>query len=60
MNAGDTFLLPDLTGPHLHIVLAVVADGGLILCHFTTRRSYSDPTCIIRPGEHPFVDEKPA
>ncbi|HEY4839585.1 MAG TPA: hypothetical protein VIH72_13305 [Candidatus Acidoferrales bacterium] len=55
MNAGDAFLLPDWTGRHLHVVLAVLADGSFILCHFTTRRRHSDPTCVIQPGEHSFV-----
>ena len=55
MNAGDAFLLPDWTGRHLHVVLAVLTDGSSILCHFTTRRRHSDPTCIIQPGEHSFV-----
>lgn len=55
MNAGDAFLLPDAFGVHLNIILAVLEDGSLIVCHFTTRRRYSDTTCIIHPGEHPFV-----
>jgi hypothetical protein len=55
MIAGDTFVLPDWTGPHLHIVLAVLADGSLILCHLTTRRAYSDPTCFLQQGDHSFV-----
>jgi hypothetical protein len=55
MKPGDTFLLRgNWIGPHLHLVLAVLEDGSVLLCHFTTLRARSDRTCIIEPGEHPF------
>jgi hypothetical protein len=55
MKAGDAFLLPDFTSSHLHVVLAALDDGSFVLCHFTTRRAYTDNTCVIKPGEHSFV-----
>jgi hypothetical protein len=54
MKPGDTFILPDAFGNHLNTVLAVLEDGSVVHCHFTTRIRRSDTTCIIRPGEHPF------
>lgn len=55
MKAGDTFILPDAFGKHLNAVLAVTRDDSIVLCHFTSRTRRSDPTCIIQPGEHPFI-----
>lgn len=60
MNAGDTFLIPDGISIHLNFVLEVLPDGSLIICHFTTRRRHSDPTCIVQPGEHEFIDRETA
>ena len=60
MNAGDTFVMPDAIGTHLYCVLAVLSDGGIIVCHLTTLRSRTEPTCIIRPGEHKFVEHDTA
>jgi hypothetical protein len=58
MKAGDTFLLPDGIGNHLNCVLAVLVEGSIVLCHFTTRQKRSDTTCIIQPGEHSFFDRE--
>lgn len=58
MNPGDTFWIPDGIGTHLNFVMAVLGDGSLVVCHFTTRRPYSDQTCIIRPGEHAALDRE--
>jgi hypothetical protein len=55
MKPGDAFILPDAFGKHLNVVLAVTKDGSVVHCHFTTRHRRSDPTCIIQPGEHPFI-----
>ena len=60
MNAGDTFLIPDGISTHLSFVIAVLADGALVICHFTSRRQRSDPTCIVQAGEHPFIDRETA
>lgn len=56
MNAGDTFLIPDGFGSHLNFIIALLADGSLVICHFTTLRARSDRTCVVRAGEHPFID----
>ena len=58
MTPGDTFLIPDAIGPHLHFILSRLPDGSVILAHFTTRRTYTDDTCVIQPGEHPFVKKE--
>jgi hypothetical protein len=54
MKPGDTFVLPDAFGKHLNVVLAVLEDGSIVHCHFTTLRRRSDTTCILKPGEHTF------
>jgi hypothetical protein len=54
MKPGDTFILPDAFGKHLNVVLAVLQDGSIVHCHFTTRTRRSDTTCIVKPGEHVF------
>lgn len=56
MKAGETFLIPDGISSHLSFVIAVCPDGSLVICHFTTRRKSSDCTCVVKKGEHPFVD----
>lgn len=56
MTPGDTFLIPSAYNkPHLHVVLAVRADGAIIYTNLTSRSHFTDETCIIEPGEHPFV-----
>lgn len=32
------------------------ATGEAIMVNLTTQRPHSDPTTILQPGEHPFVD----
>lgn len=57
MNAGETFLIPDGISTHLSFIIAVCPDGALIICHFTTRRRYSDCTCVVVKDEHPFIEK---
>ena len=58
MKPGDVFLVPDAIGTHLNCVLAVLKDGSLLLCHFTSRQRRSDTTCVIQAGEHPFFERE--
>jgi hypothetical protein len=60
MNPGATFVLPDAFGKHLNVVLAVLDDGSIVHCHFTTLRRRSDNTCILKPGEHSFFKSETA
>ena len=58
MNLRDTFL--NLVGPHEHlwVVTTLPTDAGEVaIFNFTTRHPGSgrDDTCIVRPGEHPFL-----
>jgi hypothetical protein len=55
MNPGDTFIVPDAYGTHLNVVLAVLEDGSIVHCHFTSRTARSETTCVIQPGEHSFI-----
>jgi hypothetical protein len=58
VKPGDTFLIPDWAGAHLHFILSALPDGSVIVAHFTSRRAYTDDTCVIKPGEHPFVKKE--
>lgn len=58
-RAGDTFLLTggNVPSPHLWVILwgpAGPADAYLAV-FLTTLRSYSDKTCILAAGDHPFI-----
>ena len=63
MNAGDTFLIPEpgtSLDSHLWIVLSdpsVDADKVLIV-NLTSFRDDKDQSCILLPGDHPFVTKK--
>lgn len=56
MRAGDTFVTPDMDD-HLWIVLSdptLERDRLVVVC-FLSWQEYHDQSCIVRPGEHPFV-----
>lgn len=59
LAAGDSFILRGRgeRSPHLWVLLwgpSGSADAFLAVS-FTTPEPYKDQTCIINPGEHPFV-----
>jgi hypothetical protein len=58
-QAGDTFLLTGghVPTPHLWAILWGPAGpaGAYLAVHFTTLRPYSDRSCILDQGDHPFV-----
>ena len=58
-RSGDRFLLTGgrIPAPHLWVILwgpAGPADAYLAVM-LTTLRPHSDRTCILNPGDHPFV-----
>lgn len=60
MRAGDTFKLLDTTiDDHLWVVISDplldVADPVVIVNLTTCREGRTNPTCILEPGDHPFV-----
>lgn len=57
MNVGDTFINNNPSSyPHLWVLTAgpTVADEFLIF-NLTSHTSGCDETCLVQPGEHPFV-----
>jgi hypothetical protein len=58
-NPGDTFLLTGghIPAPHLWAILwgPTGPAGAYMAVHLTTLRSYSDRSCILDTGDHPFV-----
>ncbi len=60
MNAGDTLIVPqpaEGVDGHLWIILSDPAQDAdrLVMVSFTTFRRDKDQTCVLRPGDHPFV-----
>jgi molybdopterin-guanine dinucleotide biosynthesis protein A len=64
-EAGDTFILTHQQTrgtPHLWVLLwgpAGAADAFLAV-YLTTFRQHSDRTCILVPGDHPFIRRETA
>jgi hypothetical protein len=62
LEIGDSFLLGNEYGVHLHVVVAEASpnDSATILLVFISSENshYRDPTTIIQPGEHPFITKK--
>ena len=58
-TSGDTFLLTGgrVPTPHLWVILwGPAGDAGAYLAvMLTSLRSYSDRTCILDVGDHPFI-----
>lgn len=56
---GDTFLLTGgrVASPHLWVVLWGPAgdDNSFLTVMLTTDRGYTDQTCILDVGDHPFI-----
>ena len=51
LKLGDTFL-----NVHLWVVCTLPdSERSVVAINFTTKRSDSDDSCVIRAGEHPFV-----
>ena len=42
---------------HLYVVISDPAkhDGKCVIVNVTTQRAISDTTCVLQPGEHPFL-----
>lgn len=63
-GAGDTFLLTRGTGstPHLWVVLwgPAGAARAFLSIYLTTLRPHSDRSCVLRAGEHPFIQHDTA
>jgi hypothetical protein len=51
VNPGDTFAID-----HLWFVCTIPdSDGQVVIVSLTTETNYTDPTCRLVPGDHPFV-----
>jgi hypothetical protein len=55
VNAGDTFVL-SAQGAHLCIVAAGPCQhGNILFVRVTSDHPSKDRTCILQPGDHPFI-----
>lgn len=63
LQCGDCFLIPKSGGAteHLWIVVTEIdtRTRKAICVNVTTLRTHSDTTCILKPGDHPFVKHDP-
>ena len=56
MKLGDTFKLERNGEGHLWVVISEpTPDGSVIMVSLTTFRPTADSTCLLSPGDHPFV-----
>ncbi len=60
MNAGDTFVIDEpgtALDTHLWVVISepFLAPNHVLIVSFTTLRADSDPACVLRKGDHPFI-----
>lgn len=56
MKLGDTFKLERNGEGHLWVVISEpTSDGSVVMVNLTTMRNGSDPSCVLGPGDHPFV-----
>ena len=60
MKLGDTFINLNPDSPeHLWVVASLpTPDGSLVIFNLTSHRSGCDETCVVEPGEHPFVKHR--
>lgn len=61
-SPGSTFLLPTRIQdiPHLWVVLTYPDKNSneVVIVNLTTKRSHSDTTVILNPGDHPFINRE--
>ena len=43
------------TDDHLFFVASDIAEPQVLILNFTSRKAFSDASCVVQPGEHPFV-----
>jgi hypothetical protein len=56
LNVGDTFLLSiPPNDKHLFVVIAPARSGKYLCVNLTSKRNNSDTSCVLQPGDHPFV-----
>lgn len=59
MKAGDTFRFSErVKDDHLWMIISEPdrnPDAPLVIVSFTTFRLSNDPSCIVLPGDHPFL-----
>ena len=58
LKIGDTFLLPETSSgtEHLYIVITEPDAYGKAVCvNVTTAYSFSERTCVLQTGDHPFI-----
>lgn len=66
MKAGDTFTFVEKTvDVHRHL-WAIISDplidiaDPVVIVSFTTYREGKDATCVLQPGDHPFIKHQTA
>ena len=63
MRAGDTYIRAGKhvpSDPHLWVIISDPAQNRqkLVAVNLTSQRTDKEQTCVIQPGEHPFVTKE--
>jgi len=61
MQEGYTFKFHGSRDDHLWVVISdplIDADQAVVIVSFTSYREDKDQTCILQPGEHPFIRKR--
>jgi hypothetical protein len=60
LKLRNTFWMDDSQGGHVYIVMTPTSYPEVVVVNFTTLNRFSDRSCIVRPGEHPFIIQESA
>ncbi len=56
VNLGLTFEWRDSSGKeHLYVVISKPENHAVLVVNITTQNRFSDTSCILQPGDHPFI-----
>ena len=61
LKLGDTFLMPETQHgtEHLYIVISDPDPEGKAVCvNVTTAYAFSEKTCVLQKGDHPFIEHE--
>ena len=61
LKVSDTFFMSGTggvanpAGAHLMVCVGMTLDGGALIVPIVSRHDYSDTSCLIEVGDHPFI-----
>lgn len=55
LKLRNTFWMEDASGGHVYIVMTPTSYPEVVVVNFTTLTRFSDRSCVMQAGEHPFI-----